>query len=70
MMHATMARKKAPVRGSSNTPSEEYLASKYDRVHIRMPKGFKKRLEKAAEDRKESLPQWLVRHVEQDEKEK
>jgi hypothetical protein len=65
-----MPKKKRPVRGSSDTPSEEYLNAKWERANIRMPKelGLVKRLRALADRRGESLWEWVKRHVEIDER--
>lgn len=54
-------------RGSGDTPSDEYLKERYDRLHIRLPKGYADRLRCVSEARCESLTQWVMRHVGIDE---
>ncbi len=51
-------------RGHGDKPSEEYLAALYDRVHLRMPKGYLDRLHAVAEATGETLPKWIVRQIE------
>lgn len=69
-----MPKKKTPVRGTGN-PSEEYLASLYDRVHLRLPKGYLAALkEEAGEDQgdpdRPRLPEWVADAVDNSRKKK
>ena len=58
-----------PVRGTGN-PSEDYLNASWERVNVRIPRehGLVERWRKVAKARKESLWQWLLRHVELNER--
>lgn len=54
-----MATKKPPQRGAGN-PSDEYLDSLYDRVHLRLPLGYRDALEEEAREAGSSKPMWVA----------
>lgn len=54
-----MAIKKTPQRGAGN-PSDEYLDSLYDRVHLRLPKGYADALDEEAKEAGSSKPLWVA----------
>jgi hypothetical protein len=59
-----------PERGTGN-PSDAYLASLYDRVHLRLPKGYLEKLETLAKEaseatgKKVSLPKWVAARIDE-----
>jgi hypothetical protein len=56
-----------PERGTGN-PSDAYLASLYDRVHLRLPKGYLEKLETLAGEVGEkgiSLPKWVAARIDE-----
>lgn len=40
-----MPRKKLPERGTGNTPPEDYLRARYDRLSLRLKAGYLEKLE-------------------------